>query len=85
MKKLNKKFELIFEKYRNQWLNFYDDNPSDISKNNNLSFFNEIYNGYGYIHEIIINSIERIDLDTKERDSLEFEYFNMLKQYHPEK
>jgi hypothetical protein len=81
MEKLIEEFEFIFEKYKDEWLNFYDNNQSNISKNNNLSFFKEKNNEYR--KEIIYKSIENKDLDKKERESLETEYFTMFDKYNP--
>jgi hypothetical protein len=81
MKKLVEEFEIIFKKYEDEWLSFYDDNPSYISKMNNLSFFKEKNNEYR--KEIICKSIEYKDIDKIKRESLEVEYFIMFNQYHP--
>jgi hypothetical protein len=81
MEKLVKEFEIIFKKHKDEWLSFYDDNPSYISKMNNLSFFKEKNNEYR--KEIIYKSIEYKDIDKTKRESLEFEYFIMFNQYQP--
>lgn len=79
---LIKEFDIIYRKYKLKWGIFYDANPSDISKKNNVSFF--VDENKEYRKEIIIKSIEFNKINIIRRESLEFEYFKMFNELHPE-
>lgn len=79
---LIKEFDIIYRKYRLKWENFYDANPSDISKKNNMSFF--VDENKEYRKEIIIKSIEFKNINEIKKESFVSEYFKMFNELYPE-
>lgn len=81
-KQLIKEFDFIYSEYKVRWEKFYDANPSDISKKNNMSFF--VNANKEYRKEIMMKSIEFSNIHKNIRESYEFKYFIMFNELHPE-